>query len=37
MSLLQRVALTTRSSENQFEVHFVSPTIGRSFTILIRM
>lgn len=37
MSLLQKVALMARSSENHFDVHFESLTIGISFTILIRM
>lgn len=37
MSLFQKVALKTRSSENHSEVHFVSPTIGILFTTLIRM
>lgn len=37
MSLLQKIALMARSSENHFEVYFVFPTIGVSFTILIGM
>lgn len=37
MSLLQKIAFMACSSENHFEVYFASPTIGVSFTLLIRM